>query len=84
MLADLKVPDLLAGARALGIFCKLVTGPLWRQLEKLGTMAVQMSPVYTHLVDKLTAWGEDAADLLDKSARPFDGAVVKVDAIFDR
>ena len=33
VLADVKVPEYLAGCKALGLVNKIVTGPLWRVME---------------------------------------------------
>jgi hypothetical protein len=46
--ADLQVPTFQAGSRALGLLSKLVTGPLWRQLETAGHVS-EMSPKFVEL-----------------------------------
>ena len=64
--SDLKVPQYIAGCRALGIIDKVVTGPLWRHLQ-LSTMSVLgMSDVYTYLdVKRFERWGQDAQPLIE-------------------
>ena len=81
--ADVVVPELLAGCRALGLFRKLVTGPLWRVLESRQTTVAAMSNVYQSVVDNLCDWSKDASSLLDGSAKCFSGAKVMMDAVFD-
>jgi hypothetical protein len=46
--ADLRVTTFQAGARALGLVSKLVTGPLWRELEKDGHVS-EMSAKFAEL-----------------------------------
>ena len=52
--ADLCVPELIAGCKALGLIDKLVTGPLWRILED-STTSIQplskRSKTYTTVAD---------------------------------
>ena len=44
---DLAVPDLVAGARTLGLLCKLVMAPLWRVLEGKPQTILDMSVHYS-------------------------------------
>ena len=81
--ADLQVDEFLAACRALGIFRKLVTGPLWRVLESRDVSIIDMSVKYQSLVAYFQQWSSDASSLLDGSARPFLGAVVKIDSVSD-
>ena len=74
--ADLAVPELIAEARALGLFCKLLIAPLWRVLEDRQVTIFDMSTIYTSIRDKLTEWAADATDLLDGSGRPFEAVMV--------
>ena len=57
--ADLSVPELVAGARALALLCKLVITPLWRVLEDRFVSILDMSSVYTSLCEKFfgVVWG---------------------------
>lgn len=68
VLADLKVPQYLAGCRALGIIDKLVTGPLWRYLQLASTSVLTMSEVYTTMKEKFEEWGEDAQRIVEGCA----------------
>ena len=52
VLADLKVPQYMAGGTALGIIDKLITGPLWRHLQLPSTSVLTMSEVYTIMKKK--------------------------------
>ena len=69
--ADLSVPDLVAGTRALGLLSKLVVMPLWRVLEDSAVTIFDMSAKYTDLHKKFVEWSADPAPLLDGTARPF-------------
>ena len=48
---DIQVPSFQAGCRALGLVSKLVSGPLWRELEKDGHV-LDMVPKYQHMFEK--------------------------------
>ena len=63
--SDLKVPQYIAGCRALGIVDKLVTGPLWRHLQLSTTSVLNMSTVYTKIKEKFEEWGEDAQAVVE-------------------
>lgn len=52
-------------------------------LENKTTSVADMSAVYQELVSSLQQWSADALPLLNGSGRPFNGAVVKLDATFD-
>ena len=68
VLADLKVPQYLAGCRALGMIDKLVTGPLWRHLQLSSTSVLSMSEVYTAMMEKFDEWGKDALAVVEGCA----------------
>ncbi|XP_065182489.1 uncharacterized protein LOC135813316 [Sycon ciliatum] len=76
--ADLAIPELLSGARALGILSKLVIMPLWKALESKSISISDMSNVYSQLQKKFEYWTNDSADLLDGTARPFTDASVSL------
>ena len=65
VLADLKVPQYLAGCRALGIIDKLITGPLWRHLQLASTSILTMSEVYTSMKEKFEEWGDNAQTIVE-------------------
>lgn len=65
VLKDLKVAQYAAGCRALGIIDKVVTGPLWRYLVLSSVSVLGMSDIYTKIVEKLEAWGEDAQEVME-------------------
>ena len=52
-----------AGARALGIIDKLITGPFRRLIEKKGSI-LDLTPFLTQMKTKLEVWGIDASPLL--------------------
>lgn len=70
MKADLSVPELVAGARALGLPSKLVVTPLWKALEDPDVSVFDMSYNYTELRQKFLEWAEDASRSLEGTVRP--------------
>ena len=62
--ADLYVPELIAGCKALGLIDKLVTGPLWRILEDSSISILKMSAKYAEMERKFIAWSVDSSALL--------------------
>ena len=73
--------EYVVACRVLGLVDKLITGPLWRELESTTSTIADMSRVYEQLCDSFDKWKDDATDLLDGSARPFSGAIVSVDDV---
>ena len=67
VLSDLKVPQYIAGCKALGLVDKLITGPLWRHLRLSDTSILDMSSVYVRMKEKFEKWAEDAQPILDGS-----------------
>ena len=61
---DLEVASFVAGCRALGLVDKLVTGPLWRVLEKKDVGVLDMSDRYQQLLRCFEAWSADASPIL--------------------
>ena len=55
------------GCRVLGIIAKVVTGPLWRYLVLSSVSVLNMSDVYTKIVEKLEKWGEDSQEVMEDS-----------------
>lgn len=65
VLADLRVPQYLAGCKALGIIDKIITGPFWRYLEASKDSILKMSDVYSRMKMEFDKWGCDALALLE-------------------
>ena len=65
VLSDLRVPQYIAGCKALGIIDKFVTGPLWRHLRLSTTSVLNISVVYTTLKLKFEEWGQDAQAVME-------------------
>ena len=61
--SDLNMLPFQAGARALGIISKMVTGPMWRFLEKEDHVS-ELSPVYQQMYSVFKRLFTDASDLL--------------------
>ena len=66
--SDIRVPELLAGCRALGLINKVITGPLWRVLESDNVTILEMNTYFDVLITKLDAWAQDASRLLQGDA----------------
>ena len=60
---DINEPAFLAGARALGIIDKIITGPYWRLLEKNGSI-YDMNGHLLQMKLNMEAWSKDASPLL--------------------
>ncbi|MBN3312970.1 SPIN4 protein, partial [Atractosteus spatula] len=67
---DLSVGQFIAGCRALGIICKLVTEPLWKALGKKEHV-LKMNARYRELVCKLKEWQADSSKLVRGEVRLF-------------
>ena len=66
--SDIRIPELLAGCRALGLINKVITGPLWRVLESDNVTILEMNTYFDVLITKLDAWAQDASRLLQGDA----------------
>ena len=66
--SDIRVPELVAGCRALGLINKVITGPLWRVLESDNVTILEMNTYFDVLITKLDAWAQDASRLLQGDA----------------
>ena len=83
--ADLAVPELVAGCRALGLVCKLVISPLWIALEDKKKTIFDMSSIYSELVHRMALWSTDATPVMDGSAQAFSDAIVdRLDPVLNK
>jgi hypothetical protein len=80
--SDLNILPFQAGARALGIISKMVTGPMWRFLEKEGHVN-ELSPVYQHLYSAFKRLSTDASGLLKGEEFLFGEEAVKKDKVYE-
>ena len=83
VLADIQVPEFLAGCKALGLINKLVTGPLWRVIESKDVSILDMNTRYRHLLECFEKWSSDASDVVSGEAALFSDFRPTVDAIYD-
>lgn len=83
VIADLKVPQFIAGCRALGLISKCVTGPLWRLLESPNVSILDMSNWYQHMVEKFEIWSDDASQVLSGDVILFPEVPIKKDSIWE-
>lgn len=79
--ADLCVPELIAGCKALGLIDKLVTGPLWRTLEDSSISILKMSDKYAEMERKFIAWSVDSSMLLIGDESLFGDTLVHRDEV---
>ena len=68
---DLNNPVYITGCQVLGLIDKIVTGPLWRKLQKVESV-LEMSRVYTSIKEKFELWSENPSTVIDGSATLFD------------
>ena len=71
VLADLRVPQYVAGCKALGIIDKLITGPFWRYLESSKDSILELSSVYSKMKTEFDKWGCDALPLIENEVLLF-------------
>ena len=72
VLADVQVPEFIAGCKALGLVNKIITGPLWRVVESKDLSILDMNSRYQLLVDCLEEWSHDASPIVSCEAILFD------------
>ncbi|MES9880650.1 MAG: hypothetical protein ABW185_07190 [Sedimenticola sp.] len=77
---DIREKVSLCGIRALGIVDKLITGPLWRLIEKTGSI-LDLNPVLHHLQVKLEEFSKDSSPLL-AGIEVFPDMVIHKDEVF--
>ena len=64
VLADIKVPEFIAGCKALGLINKIITGPLWRVIESKDLSILDMNHHYQLLVHSIERWSHDASSVV--------------------
>ena len=83
VLADVRVPEFLAGCKALGLINKIVTGPLWRVIESKDVSILDMNSYYCRLLDCFSKWAVDASEVVSGEARLFTDYCATQDEIFN-
>ena len=83
VLADIKVPEFLAGCKALGLINKIVTGPLWRVIESKDVSILDMNSRYRRLLECFEKWSKDASEIVSGEAVLFRDFSPVPDMIFD-
>ncbi|CAC5414207.1 unnamed protein product [Mytilus coruscus] len=81
--ADLCILSFQAGARALGIVSKMVTGPMWRFMEENGHVS-ELTPLYQQLYDAFKRLSTDASTLMKGEEFIFGEETVQKDKVFDK
>lgn len=77
--SDLKVEEFVAGLKALGLICKLITCPLWNIIERKNVNILDMNTKYQQLVTFCT----EATDQLDRFLTG-DMAIFEEDTYIDK
>ena len=75
---DLSVPQFIVGCHALGIIAKIVTGPLWRNINKAGHV-LAMNELYQKIDICFNEWANDATPLIRGESMFDESEVVKDD-----
>ena len=82
VLADIQVPEYVAGCKALGLINKIITGPLWRVLECSDVSILDMNEWYQRLKFCLDEWACNAMVVLSGEAILYSDIPPVEDAIF--
>ena len=82
ILADLSIPQYIAGCKALGIISKVVTVPLWRVLECKDVTILDMNERFRALLTSLKNWSSDPFSVIYGDAFVFDDFPPKEDDIY--
>ena len=83
VLADIMIPEFLAGCKALGLINKVITGPLWRVIECKDISILDMNKRYLRLLNCLESWSKDASDVVAGEAVLYSDFRPTPDAISD-
>ena len=83
VLADIQVPEYIAGCKALGLINKIITGPLWRVLECNDVSILDMNEWYQQLKSRLDEWACDTMPVLSGKAILYDDFLPVQDTIFN-
>nr|XP_054753364.1 uncharacterized protein LOC129259117 [Lytechinus pictus] len=79
--ADLVIKQFIAGARALGLIDKVVTGPLWRTINEKGHIA-DMNDRYRVIHQGFSRWSDDSSQFMRGKDILFDDIDIKKDEIY--
>ena len=79
---DFEEPLHVAGCRALGLIDKIVTGPLWRQLQESASSILKMGDIYCKMKDKFDLWSDDPHGVVEGTAILVDGMIVHQDDVW--
>ena len=83
VLHDLKVPELVAGCKALGLISKFVSTPLWTLIEDKSIHILDMSEKYQQLVTALNHAALHVTDFMEGNILPFEHTPVNEDYFLD-
>lgn len=84
VLYDLKISFFIAGCKALGLVCKLITTPLWHLIERKDLHIMDMNNFYLQLTNYLKDSVNNIDDFMAGRLLPFGGdTYLKQDKIFE-
>lgn len=81
VLKDLEVPEFIAGTKALGLICYLVTCPFWSIMENKAINIVDMNKYFTQLIEFCEKVNENLPEFLKGKFLAFEDSYVKDDCI---
>lgn len=85
VLHDLKISFFVAGCKALGLICKLVTSPLWNLIEKKDIHIMDMNKFYLQLTTFLNDASNNLDDFMSGNILPFGvDTYVKRDNVYQK
>ena len=81
---DLKIPFFIAGCKALGLVCKLITSPLWNLIERKDIHIMDMNQYYLQLTNFLADAANNIDDFMTGKLLPFgQDSYIKEDKIYE-
>ena len=81
---DLSVASYVAGCKALGLVCKIISTPFWNLLEDKNINILEMDEHYVRLKSGLRDAAENVPEFMQGKVRPFGDSVrVKEDMVYD-
>ena len=82
VLHDLKVSFFIAGTKALGLICKMITTPLWVLIESKDVSIMDMNSKYLHLITFLEDAAKNTEDFINGNLILFPDIPLKEDSTY--
>jgi hypothetical protein len=85
VLHDLKIQVFIAGCKALGLICKLITTPLWNLIERKDIHIMDMNKHYLELTTFLNDASQDLDGFISGRMLPFgENTYIKRGKVFEK